>query len=124
MSASWGYPIDATTEQIFKQFAAQGQTFLNCSGDGLAWVGSIFTPCDDPYITVVGGTTLSTANSAWASETVWNAGYQGNNSWNSDGYWGSSGGISTTYSIPSWQTNISMTANPVPPHSGTFRMSR
>ena len=41
LSSSWGYPIDATTEQIFKQFAAQGQTFLNCSGDGLAWGGFI-----------------------------------------------------------------------------------
>jgi len=112
LSASWGYTIDATTEQIFKQFAAQGQTFLNCSGDGLAWVGPIFTPCDDPNVTIVGGTTLTTAtNGAWTSETVWNSGHLGNNPWNVDGYWGSSGGISTTYSIPSWQTNVNMTAN-------------
>ncbi|MGA2852645.1 MAG: protease pro-enzyme activation domain-containing protein [Verrucomicrobiota bacterium] len=112
LSASWGYTIDATTEQIFKQFAAQGQSFLNCSGDGLAWAGPIFTPCDDPYITVVGGTTLTMTNNTWASETVWNWGFTGQqNDWNVDQYWGSSGGISTTYSIPSWQTNINMTAN-------------
>ena len=28
-----------------------------------------------------------------------------------DGYWGSSGGISTTYPIPSWQTNVATAAN-------------
>jgi uncharacterized repeat protein (TIGR01451 family) len=120
LSASWGYPIDATSEQIFKQFAAQGQSYFNCSGDGLAWVGSIFTPCDDPNVTVVGGTTLTTAaNGVWSSETVWNWGFTGQqNSWNVDEYWGSSGGISTTYSIPAWQTNIVMTTN----HgSSTFR---
>lgn len=112
LSASWGFSIDPATEQIFKQFAAQGQSYFNASGDGLAWVGPIFTPCDDPYVTVVGGTTLTTAlNGAWASETVWNSGFLGNNPWNVDGYWGSSGGISTTYSIPSWQTNINMTTN-------------
>jgi uncharacterized repeat protein (TIGR01451 family) len=114
LSASWGYPIDAVTEQIFQQFAAQGQSFFNASGDGLAWVGPIFTPCDDPYITIVGGTTLTTdINGAWASEKVWNMGpgYVEPNNWNVDGYWGSGGGISTTYSIPGWQTNIIMTTN-------------
>src|SRR5262249_21063494 len=38
---------------------------------------------------------------SWSSESVWNSG----------GGHGSSGGISSFYSIPSWQTNISMTAN-------------
>jgi len=114
LSASWGYPIDATSEQIFQQFAAQGQSYFNCSGDGDAWIGSPFQPCDDPHVTVVGGTTLSTSgtNGSWASETVWNSGIlPGGNRWNVDGFWGSSGGISTTYAIPSWQTNISMTTN-------------
>jgi uncharacterized repeat protein (TIGR01451 family) len=111
--ASWGYTIDSTSEQLFQQFAVQGQSFFNCSGDGLAWVGTIFTPCDDPYVTVVGGTTLTMngTGASYASEKVWNSGYQGQNSWNPDGYWGSSGGISTTYSIPSWQTNVSMASN-------------
>ena len=76
LSASWSYPIDATSDQIFQQFAAQGQSFFNASGDSDAWLsGQIPTPCDDPYITIVGGTTLSTVNNAWASETVWNWGH-------------------------------------------------
>jgi subtilase family serine protease len=107
LSASWSYAIDPTTEQIFQQFAAQGQSFFNASGDNDAWLaGQISTPCDDPYITIVGGTTLSTANNAWTSETVWNWGTE----LGEDGI-GSSGGISTTYTIPSWQTNINMTTN-------------
>ena len=46
------------------------------------------------------------------SETVWNAGYL-TNAWadNGNGNWGSGGGISATYSLPSWQTNVSMAAN-------------
>jgi uncharacterized repeat protein (TIGR01451 family) len=112
LSASWGYPIDLVSDQIFQQFAAQGQSFFNCSGDGLAWVGTIFTPCDDPYVTVVGGTTLTTDPAgAWATETVWNSGFLGPNAWNVDGYWGSSGGISTAYAIPTWQTNTVMRRN-------------
>ena len=63
LSASWTYPIDAETEQIFQQFAAQGQSFFNASGDGDAWVGEIAPPCDDPNITSVGGTTLTTTRS-------------------------------------------------------------
>ena len=37
LSASWTYPIDSTSEQIFQQFAAQGQSFFNASGDYDAW---------------------------------------------------------------------------------------
>ena len=103
IGASWTYPIDANSEQIFLQFAAQGQSFFNASGDSDAYAGAISTPADDPNITIVGGTTLTTsgAGGAWASETVWNWG----------GGTGSSGGISTLYAIPSWQQGINMTAN-------------
>jgi len=115
LSASWSYGIDATSQQIFKQFAAQGQSFFNASGDYDSWAafGFIYPPCDDPYITIVGGTTLSTTNNAWASETVWNWGVE----YGIDGI-GSGGGISSTYALPSWQTNINMTANK---GSTTFR---
>jgi len=108
LSASWSYNIDATSEQIFKQFAAQGQSFFNASGDFDSWAGFgfVFPPCDDPYITIVGGTTLTTSGTNWASETVWNWGVERG----IDGI-GSGGGISSTYAIPSWQTNINMTAN-------------
>ena len=103
IGASWSYPIDATSDQIFKEFAAQGQTFFNASGDSDAYTGTIPTPCDDTNIISVGGTTLTTSGpvGAWVSETVWNWG----------GGVGSSGGISTRYVIPTWQTGIDMTAN-------------
>jgi uncharacterized repeat protein (TIGR03803 family) len=103
LAASWTYAIDENSDQIFLQFAAQGQSFFNSSGDGDADTGPASPPTDDPNITIVGGTTLTTASAggAWASETVWNSG----------GGLGSAGGISTRYAIPSWQEGISMTAN-------------
>ena len=103
LSASWGYPIDATSDQIFLQYAAQGQSFFNASGDSDAYPGASYPPSDDPNITVVGGTTLTTTGpgGAWVSETVWNWG---------NGI-GSSGGISTSVPIPTWQQGISMSLN-------------
>jgi hypothetical protein len=48
---------------------------------------------------------MNGTGASYASETAWN--------WNNSGHpgVGSSGGISSYYSIPDWQTNISMTAN-------------
>jgi uncharacterized repeat protein (TIGR01451 family) len=107
LSASWTYPIDPTTEQIFQQFAAQGQTYINASGDNGAYSGVVDTPTDDPNVTVVGGTTLTATGpgGAWKSETVWNRGGSGPT------LGGSGGGISTVYPIPSWQKPVSMTSN-------------
>jgi len=103
LAASWTYEVDSESDQIFLQFAAQGQSFFNASGDSDAYTGAISPPSDDPNITVVGGTTLTTVTTGglWSSETVWNAG-SGE---------GSSGGISTKYALPTWQHGISMTAN-------------
>jgi uncharacterized repeat protein (TIGR03803 family) len=106
LSCSWyiakGGP-DAVADQIFQQMAAQGQAFFNASGDNDAYSGLIDFPGDTPYITQVGGTTLTTTGpgGSWLSETVWNWG---------NGI-GSGGGISTSYAIPSYQTNVDMTAN-------------
>lgn len=111
LSCSWGGgPPDAVAEQIFQQMALQGQTFFNASGDSDAFTGSISFPSDSPHITEVGGTTLTTGPGAnyYTSETVWNWGNEFGPSF--DGI-GSSGGISTFYSIPSWQTNVSFTVN-------------
>lgn len=107
LSASWLYPIDLVSEQIFQQFAAQGQSFFNASGDYDAYPpGTVFTPADDPHVTVVGGTTLTTLGTGgYSYETVWNWDNLG-----ADGV-GSSGGISSTYPIPYWQTNINMSLN-------------
>lgn len=102
LSSSWSFGTDPGTEQTFLQFAAQGQSFFSASGDVGAYTGGVPNPEDDPYITIVGGTTLTTTNNgAWASETTWNQG----------GGTASSGGISQTYSIPYWQAPINMSAN-------------
>ena len=95
--------------------AAQGQSFFQASGDSDAYTGSqtldnssqATAPVDSTNITCVGGTTLTMngAGVSWSSETVWN--------WNNSGQpnVGSGGGISTYYTIPFWQTNVSMAAN-------------
>ncbi|HTQ50185.1 MAG TPA: protease pro-enzyme activation domain-containing protein [Candidatus Acidoferrales bacterium] len=105
LSCSWYQPggtADAVADQIFQEMAAQGQSFFNASGDYDAYTGLIDFPGDTPYITEVGGTTLTTGSGgSYVSETVWNRG---------NGI-GSGGGISTQYPIPWWQTNINMTAN-------------
>ena len=121
-SSAWGYTggTDPNTsfDSLFQQMAAQGQSFFQASGDGDAWVSPIWVPADSPYVTSVGGTSLTTGGGggAYASETVWNSGtnvditsgvwFAGGN-----GYWGSGGGISTVYSIPPWQASVSMAAN-------------
>ena len=97
LSCSWGFDIDAISQQVFLQYAAQGQSFFLASGDNGAFSGVVSQPSDDPYITVVGGTMLTTSSAhAWAAETAWD---------------GSGGGISTLYPIPSWQQGVDMSAN-------------
>jgi uncharacterized repeat protein (TIGR01451 family) len=111
LSSSWGGGIVGPgAQQIFQQMAVQGQSFFQASGDSDAYTANgqnpILFPSDSPYITVVGGTTLTTDSSAnYTSETVWNWGI----TMGLDGI-GSSGGISQTFPIPSWQTNINMAA--------------
>ena len=98
ISASWSFPIGATTSQIFQQFAAQGQAYFNASGDAGAYSASPSPPTDQPLVTCVGGTVLqmSGTGTAWQAETVWSF---------------TGGGISTTFPIPAWQQGIDMTAN-------------
>jgi xanthomonalisin len=81
---------------------AQGQSFFQASGDGGGRTApNVYSPFDDAYITLVGGTTLTTtANKAYSSEVVWN-----------DANGESGGGYTTNYSIPWWQARVSMSAN-------------
>jgi len=109
ISSSW--LIDDTPQfaQIYVQFALQGQSFLQASGDSGAYYPGIFQFEDSPLVTLVGGTTLTSTGpgGVWASEQVWNNGFDpfaGHE-------WAGGGGVSQVYSIPSWQTNISMTTN-------------
>jgi subtilase family serine protease len=93
LSCSWGWsPADASSDDpIFQQFAAQGQSFVNATGDSGQFNSSTYDfPSVDQYITQVGGTDLTTtsAGGAWSSETGW-----------AD----SGGGFVSGTPIPSWQ---------------------
>jgi hypothetical protein len=112
ISCSWGLGDDPTFDQIYQQYAAQGQSFFQASGDNGAYTSAWpdQQQADSPYITLVGGTTLATTGpeGAWQSETVWN--------WNTGTGLGetngaSGGGISLNYPIPVWQRGINMISN-------------
>lgn len=111
VSVSWGQCETAAGQseanqenQYFKEAAAQGQTILVAAGDsgseGCFSQNYDFSlvaddPAAQPYVTGVGGTTLSVnSNNSYKSETVWN-----------DGFFGGAGGggLSQYWKIPSWQ---------------------
>lgn len=111
LSSSWPAPThNATSDQIFQQIILQGQSFFQASSDSDSWESDpeqIPWPVDDPFVTSVGGTslTMNGAGTSYVSETVWNdasTGVPGQ---------GSGGGISAIYPIPSWQQGLDMSAN-------------
>ena len=88
-------PADPSTDEpIFQEMAAQGQSLFVATGDSGAYNPTLnpgFYPADDPYVSGVGGTDLTTNGTGgpWASETAWI---------------GSGGGIDTNgLAIPSYQ---------------------
>jgi uncharacterized repeat protein (TIGR03803 family) len=107
LACTWGFgpQVDPVREQIYEQFAAQGQTMFQASGDGGAFSDGVYPPSDDPNLTVVGGTVLTTsgAGGPWLAETVWP---------------GSGGGASTNFPLPYWQEGLSTSSNQA---SASFR---
>jgi uncharacterized repeat protein (TIGR03803 family) len=108
VSSSWyDFPHDATSGQILQQIALQGQSYFAASGDFFAQNGGLSEysawPLDNPYVTSVGGTslTMNGTGASYAGETVWTDG----------SYYGSGGGVSENYPIPSWQLGLDMSAN-------------
>jgi hypothetical protein len=120
VSTSWG-ECETTVQQaepgtlqveneIFEQTASQGQTIFASAGDdgsddcanhGATAVAanlSVDDPGSQPYVTSVGGTTITDATEP-PSETVWNNG-------NSGGAGG--GGISEVWAMPPWQTAMAV----------------
>ena len=82
---------------IFYNAYQKGITVFAASGDEGAYNGqsslNVNFPASDPYVTAVGGTTLSvTSGGAYISETAWS---------------GSGGGQSSTFSRPAYQPNLS-----------------
>ncbi len=92
LSSSWGGgDFGTASDPIFKQFQAQGQSYLNATGDSGQFNSSTYDPPSvDANITQVGGTDLVTtgAGGPWASETGWPD---------------SGGGYYTGTAIPSYQ---------------------
>jgi hypothetical protein len=110
-SCSWGggTAADPTSETLFQQMQAQGQSFYNASGDnGACPQGTATLPSDSPSITQVGGSSLSDGPApayAWVSEAAWDD-KSGADVSVADCA-ASSGGFSAYYKIPYWQTNAS-----------------
>ena len=75
LSCSWGWTDDESSlDPIFEEMAAQGQTIFVATGDdGSGTPGDVVWPADDPFVTAVGGTDLTTngAGGSWQSETGW-----------------------------------------------------
>jgi uncharacterized repeat protein (TIGR03803 family) len=133
-SASWIGQQSTSLDNLYKQMAVQGQSFFVASGDIDSWVNNVILnttyqgnlvlwPADDPYVTSVGGTslTMNGAGASYASEQVWNWGNEspggvgvgsaGGTGWDGSGFVGSAGGISPGYAIPTWQQGLDMSAN-------------
>jgi len=120
ISTSWG--LCETAEQqsqpgelqveneIFEQTAAQGQTVFSAAGDdgsddcaGHAATAvpanlSVDDPGSQPYVTSVGGTTITDASEP-PQETVWNNGNNGG---------AGGGGISQAWAIQPWQDSLAV----------------
>ncbi|GCE20171.1 S53 family peptidase [Dictyobacter kobayashii] len=126
ISTSWGECENASGKaelealhNIFKQGAAQGQSFFAASGDTGAYDCNtadlaVDSPADDPYVVGVGGTHLNLkADNTYLSESAW-----------SDSAalplyprgFGSGGGISTYFNRPDFQRgpNVTNTHRMVP----------
>jgi subtilase family serine protease len=94
-----------TLDNIFKQGASQGIALFAASGDSGAYDCNdtnlaVDSPAGDPYITGVGGTNLQINNGAYGSESVWS---NPSDTQRSPEGSGGGGGISNTFTQPSWQ---------------------
>ncbi len=116
VSTSWGVceanlsPGTAQSENsLLLVAAAQGQSIFAAAGDAgsdacyptntgnLTQIG-VQDPASQPYVTGIGGTTLTLNGSSYSSETAWN---NPPSSWFYPAAGG--GGISSLWTIPSWQ---------------------
>lgn len=120
ISTSWGLcetdlqqgapGVMQVENEIFEQTAAQGQSVFSASGDDgsddCAGHSSVPAPADlsvddpgsQPYVTSVGGTTITNPAEP-PVETVWNAGNDGG---------AGGGGISQAWAMQSWQDSVAV----------------
>ncbi len=120
ISTSWGYQEDGSDRMlingenpIFQEMAAQGQSIFAVTGDNGAYDDgsalSVDDPGSQPYVTGVGGTTLTTNGSggAYVGESAWGLAYNYLDPNSTDGgeYGvGGGGGFSTVWPAPSYQS--------------------
>ena len=122
ISTSWGVcepdlqpNVAASENTLFQEAAAQGQSVFAASGDtgsedcdGDATGGTrlaVDDPGSQPYVTSVGGTSLSALGPP-PTETVWN-------DFCNNVACGGGGGISSLWSMPSWQSGAPASLNVV-----------
>ena len=120
VSTSWGYQEDGSDpvlingeNPIFQEMAAQGQSIFAVTGDDGAYDDgstlSVDDPGSQPYVTGVGGTTLTTNGSGgtYAGESAWGLAYNVNDPNSTDGGEfgvGGGGGFSAVWPAPSYQS--------------------
>jgi uncharacterized repeat protein (TIGR01451 family) len=108
ISCSWGLDDNPAISVIYQTYAAQGQSFFQAAGDSGAFVPfNAALDSDNPFVTIVGGTTLSTSGpgGSYISEAVWNW-YSSGEGTNAGG-----GGFSTNFALPVWQDGVANANN-------------
>ncbi len=118
VSISWGLCEQDTgtaelqaLDQIFQQGAAEGMSFFAAAGDNGAYdcgngtVG-VDSPADDPYVTGVGGTSLTQNADGSYGETAWYCDTAKCQQQNPKGE-GGGGGVSAAFPIPDFQNGLS-----------------
>lgn len=104
-------------DAIFMSMVGQGWTLVAASGDEGAtatWCGAadgVFYPATDPFVVAAGGTTLSLDSySNYLGESGWTGGIYGCDS--NDG--GSTGGFSSYWATPSYQSSFGYPSRATP----------
>jgi len=146
VSTSWGAcEFDTSTQPmaeqlVFQQMAVQGQTVFSAAGDNgssdcagdpnISVPGNpqfpgatlaVDDPSSQPYVTAVGGLTVSnltTMPSVWDVQCNENADPASCNTASGRSAEGGGGGISSVWSLPSWQDSAAANLSPSP----TMRM--
>lgn len=98
----WSSSAIAAVEAVFAQAVILGITICVSSGDqGSSYANSntkqVLYPASSYYVVGVGGTTLTLSSSMRLNEVAWS---------------GSGGGVSTVFSLPSYQTGLSIKTYP------------
>jgi kumamolisin len=116
ISTSWGLSEGQSSSAVissenaaFQQMAAQGQSIYAAAGDSGAYDNgstlSVDDPASQPYMVGAGGTQLYVnSGEIYNYETTWNVN-------NTIGGGAGGGGVSSLWSIPSWQKGIASAAS-------------